>query len=185
LFRGSVEDLAVNRSRYVVYYQEACRYWLKAWEGIPYSKRNGKNISPPHGRFVYLRSSKAAEFLGCLMNSSLFYWYYSVLSDCEHVNDELVKNIPIPNNWDNKSWTKLAHQLSESLAKNATRKAIKTKQGHIIEYDEMKAFLSKDLVNQIDIALAECYEFTRNEVDFIINYDIKYRMGQDNGDDIR
>jgi hypothetical protein len=43
----------------------------------------------------------------------------------------------------------------------------------------MKAFLS------IDIALAECYEFTRNEVDFIVNYDIKYRMGQDDGDDVR
>jgi len=47
----------------------------------------------------------------------------------------------------------------------------------------MKAFLSKDVINQIDISLAECYEFTTNEVDFIINYDIKYRMGQDECDD--
>ena len=181
--RGSVKDLVVNSSKHVVYYQEACRYWLKAWKGIPYFKRNGENISPPHGRFAYLNSSKAAEFLGCLLNSSLFYWYYSVLSDCEHVNDELVKNMPIPNNWNDRSWTKFVYQLSESLEKNATRKVIKTKQGHIIEYDEMKAFLSKDVINQIDISLAECYEFTTNEVDFIINYDIKYRMGQDECDD--
>ena len=91
--------------------------------------------------------------------------------------------MPIPNNWNDRSWTKFVYQLSESLEKNATRKVIKTKQGHIIEYDEMKAFLSKDVINQIDISLAECYEFTTNEVDFIINYDIKYRMGQDECDD--
>jgi hypothetical protein len=27
------------------------------------------------------------------------------------------------------------------------------------------------------------YGFTDEELDFIINYDIKYRMGRDNGDD--
>jgi hypothetical protein len=26
-----------------------------------------------------------------------------------------------------------------------------------------------------------CYGFTAEELDFIINYDIKYRMGRDNG----
>jgi hypothetical protein len=34
----------------------------------------------------------------------------------------------------------------------------------------------------IDRALAGHYGFTDEELDFIINYDIKYRMGQD-GDD--
>jgi hypothetical protein len=31
--------------------------------------------------------------------------------------------------------------------------------------------------------LAMHYGFTDEELDFIINYDIKYRMGQDDGDD--
>ncbi len=31
--------------------------------------------------------------------------------------------------------------------------------------------------------LARCYGFTEEEVNFIINYDIKYRMGQDAGED--
>lgn len=35
----------------------------------------------------------------------------------------------------------------------------------------------------IDRMLAKHYGFTAEELDFIINYDIKYRLGQDTGQD--
>ena len=37
-------------------------------------------------------------------------------------------------------------------------------------------------MDEIDGVLAKHYGFTEEELDFIINYDIKYRMGKDNGD---
>ena len=37
---------------------------------------------------------------------------------------------------------------------------------------------SKPVVDQIDTVLAQHYGFTEGELDFIINYDIKYRMGK-------
>ena len=39
--------------------------------------------------------------------------------------------------------------------------------------------LSKPIVNELDQALAAHYGFTDEELDFVINYDIKYRMGRD------
>ena len=38
---------------------------------------------------------------------------------------------------------------------------------------------SKPIIDQIDQVLAKHYGFTVDELDFIINYDIKYRMGRD------
>ena len=38
--------------------------------------------------------------------------------------------------------------------------------------------LSKAIIDEIDCVLAEHYGFTAEELDFIINYDIKYRMGR-------
>ena len=35
----------------------------------------------------------------------------------------------------------------------------------------------KGIINDIDALLARHYGFTEEELDFIINYDIKYRMG--------
>jgi hypothetical protein len=40
---------------------------------------------------------------------------------------------------------------------------------------------SKPIIDEIDRALAQHYGFTAEELDFIINYDIKYRMGRDGG----
>jgi len=34
-------------------------------------------------------------------------------------------------------------------------------------------------IDEIDRMIAEHYEFTDEELDFIINYDIKYRMGKE------
>jgi hypothetical protein len=38
---------------------------------------------------------------------------------------------------------------------------------------------SKPLIDEIDAVLAAHYGFTEEELDFIINYDIKYRMGSE------
>ena len=37
--------------------------------------------------------------------------------------------------------------------------------------------LSKSIIDEIDRVLAKHYGFTEEELDYIINYDIKYRMG--------
>lgn len=134
-------------------------------------------MQPPHGRVFSATDENAAAFLGCLLNSSLFYWYYSLFSDCEHVNDDLVKTIPIPTHWGDMRWPELSSKLSADLVSHATRKTIRTKQGHVIEYDEMKASRAKTSIDKIDVALGQLFGFTALETDFIINYDIKYRMG--------
>jgi len=47
----------------------------------------------------------------------------------------------------------------------------------IIEYYEYYPKLSKHIIDEIDTILAQHYGFTEEELDYIINYDIKYRMG--------
>jgi hypothetical protein len=39
--------------------------------------------------------------------------------------------------------------------------------------------VEKPIIDEIDRVLARHYGFTDEELDFIINYDIKYRMGRD------
>lgn len=48
-----------------------------------------------------------------------------------------------------------------------------------VEYDEFYMKLSKPIIDEIDTVLARHYGFTDEELDFIINYDIKYRMGDE------
>jgi hypothetical protein len=50
-----------------------------------------------------------------------------------------------------------------------------------VEYDEYYPKLSKPIIDEIDTILAKHYGFTEEELDYIINYDIKYRMGIGSG----
>lgn len=38
---------------------------------------------------------------------------------------------------------------------------------------------NKPILDEIDTVLAGHYGFTEEELDFILNYDIKYRLGRD------
>jgi hypothetical protein len=55
---------------------------------------------------------------------------------------------------------------------------VSTKTGNII-YQEFYPRLSKSLLDKIDDILSNYYGFTEEELDFIVNYDIKYRMGDE------
>jgi len=85
--------------------------------------------------------------------------------------------MPIPNSWKLIQWSKFSDRLSENLRTNANKKTIKTNQGHIIEYNEIKAMLAKNIIDEIDIELGKLYKLSKSEAEYIINYDIKYRMG--------
>ena len=64
------------------------------------------------------------------------------------------------------------------LDENSEVKKITTKAGQI-SYQEFYSAASKPIIDEIDRVLAKHYAFTDEELDFIINYDIKYRMGRD------
>jgi hypothetical protein len=57
----------------------------------------------------------ASSFAACLLNSSLFYWFSSVFSDCEHIHDALIQAFRIPNSWDDEDWTSIEGQFERSF----------------------------------------------------------------------
>jgi len=69
----------------------------------------------------------------------------------------------------------------KDLKAHADKKTIVTKDGDNISYDEFNVSESKPIIDEIDRVLAAHYGFMHEEPDFIINYDIKYRMGRDAG----
>jgi hypothetical protein len=110
--RQTIGTIAAPQGKHVLYYQEACRYWLKACAGLPFFEKNGIAMPPSHGRTISFGDDQAVGFAVPLVNSSLFYWFYSVFSDCEHVNDALIRTFPIPTDWKRTTdWRSVANRL--------------------------------------------------------------------------
>ena len=65
----------------------------------------------------------------------------------------------------------------KNLYRHSVRRRIKYRATGWIEYDEFYPRESKPIIDEIDRVLAKHYGFADEDLDFIINYDIKYRMG--------
>ena len=73
----------------------------------------------------------------------------------------------------------IAQKLNDDMQAKSKRRVYVYATSGRVEYDEFYLKLSKPIIDQIDCLLAQHYDFTHEELDFIINYDIKYRMGKE------
>jgi hypothetical protein len=175
---------SIRETKSFLFYQEATQYWVKATIGLPYYAKNGVVGAPAHGRYVYFDKPRDTAVFCAILNSSLFYAYFIAYGDCFHLSETLVAGFPIPSDIvQDERLAELGRDLHKSLTKNAVRKVIQTRDGSEISYAEFYASGSKELLDEIDQRLAAHYGFSADELDLIINYDIKYRMGQEETED--
>ena len=163
-----------------IFYQEATRYWTKVIFGLPYYSKNGTVSAPPHGRHLYFLDPNTAHAVCAILNSSLFYVYFIAYSDCFHLSDTLVCSFPVTQGIiEDIALIRLNEKLMEDLQTRAEKKTINTRDGDLISYAEHYASKSKLIIDEIDILLAERYGFSDEECDFIVNYDHKFRVGEE------
>ena len=168
----------------LIYYHNAPQYFIRATREIPYfwNERDGEKLSSQI-KNIALQNSNLRDIGICIYNSSFFYWWYILHSDCRHLNTREIDSFPFPSlineKHDTKKCSSLANLLLKDYEEKKRRKETQYKTSGKVIYDEYYPKYSKETIDEIDIELAKHYVFTEEELDFIINYDIKYRMGKE------
>jgi Eco57I restriction-modification methylase len=113
-----------------------------------------------------------------VLNSSTYYQFFCTYTDTRHINPSDVAEFPLDlTTLANETKTRLT-VLSAMLAKCfASHTTHWRKSGLLIDSIDSKP--CKPIIDEIDRVLAAHYGFTEEELDFIINYDIKYRIGRE------
>lgn len=179
--KSRIGDFIDDDGKAKVFYSYGFRYWAKALNYKPYFKGESSDSSTGDKHLI-LKKDFNPNVLVCILNSSLFYWYYSVYSDGHNFTKTVIYDFPFdyPSTDVEESLSSLCDELMRDLKRNSKVKVAYYKSTGRIEYDEYYVYKSKHIIDKIDHVLAKHYGFTEEELDFIINYDIKYRMGQDN-----
>jgi hypothetical protein len=166
--------LASTSNQNTMYYRSAGGLYWKVFVNFawPYHVTSNKQCSFQHG---YDRDVFVALF-----NSSLFWWYYTVTFDTFNLKDYMIFGFRFsyPRN------EVLIHTLQaccSRLMDDYQKNAQHLQRGKTGSYT-IYARKSKPIIDEIDRLLAQHYGFTDEELDFIINYDVKYRMGRDSFD---
>ena len=117
-----------------------------------------------------------------ILSSNLFYIWFTNYSACRDLTLSDINSFPIQliltSSKIVQTLSLLAKELIIDLKKNSVIREYNYATG-LLRYQEFYMRKSKPIIDEIDRVLAQHYEFTDEEFDFIINYDIKYRMGRD------
>ena len=124
-------------------------------------------------KMFHATSRERQGALAAILNSSLFFWFWEVVSDCWHLTKrELIDFAVDIDAFPPESLRELAElgrRLEEDL--EAKKEYVGTSQ---IDY-EYKHKKSKPILDEIDFALAKHYGLTDEELDYIVNYNAKFR----------
>lgn len=180
----SLNYFYTRTSTHRIFYSRKVGYFLQVLNFEP-RVLDGKGQLRPPSEFKELTftTSEYAKLALCCLNSNLFYWFVTVFSDCRHVNKREVDVFPV--NLESlvagngkKDLLKLGDLLMQDLKKNSINKTMSFKHDTLTVQCIYPKY-SKPIINEIDCVLAKHYGFTAEELDFIVNYDLKYRIGQE------
>lgn len=172
----------VPNSKHKFYYRNASgSYYRLFYTTPPRILINGVNQISSTLKLV--NSSIDENILVSICSSSLFHWYWTTISDNYHITQKeflnFFYNFNQKEKW-NDSLIKFNKQLMSDYKKNSTfREEIQSSTKQLRKVEIYYPRLSKPIIDEIDKVLAKHYGFTEEELDFIINYDIKYRMGDE------
>lgn len=160
-----------------IYYHAAPIFWCKALMDIKSLEKRGLNIADSYKKRNVSKGYK--NFVFSLLNSSTFFFYWIVFSDCYNLTKKYLSEIRVPSSLEQISFKLEAAKLNDDLKKHIQIAEYQYKQKGIVKFAQFFPKFSKPIINEIDKLLARHYGFTEEELDFIINYDIKYRMGNE------
>lgn len=145
-----------------VYLNMRAAFWIKAFRTF--------HSGSEYKKFSFDDAGKANYFM-CLVNSSLFWWYWTCVSDCWHITNKELTGFKAPVSFDDGKVQELSNALENKL--ETTKFYVGTKQ---TEY-EYKHKYCLDEISAIDNYINEMFGLSKEESDYIKSFAFKYRIG--------
>jgi hypothetical protein len=159
--------------KYELFFSTRIGFWAKAFSENVFTSKE----------FSVLKTKKKEEktIAIAILNSSIFYFYWVVISDCWHVTNNNINSLMFDCEKikfiDIKKLEMLVQKLMKDLEKN--KEFVGTKQ---TQY-EYKHKFSKNIIDEIDDTIGKLFNLTQDEIEYVKHYTEQYRLNK-KGDDI-
>ncbi len=170
----------VNTS-FAIYHTRKLRYFLQFLDQPPkiYDTKGTLRVTSEL-KSLYFDNEQEKYLASSIFLSSLFFWYYIVYSDCRNLNKREVESFPIRLKCliHNRKLIQLGISLQKKLQDDSVFQEANYKKYGLLRMQVFSPRKTKSIVDSIDTELAKYYKFSEYELDNIIAYDIKFRMGE-------
>ena len=129
-------------------------------------------------------SLKAVPLVHCYLLSTTFFFYYQCMSNCREPNPADISESPFPTLPPTYAhFDKLSANIENDYIKKGRILTMNNKLTGEVKLESVTPARSKDFVDEIDRAFATHFGLSEIELDYVLSYDIKYRVGTDSDDD--
>ena len=172
-----LEYLSANKTKTKeeLFYRTAGGRYFKIFSDRDFGSESKSNKSK------CFRSDYNVYVFIAILSSNYWWWYYTLHFDMYNCKDYMMYgfNFDYSKSRNISKLIYLGKLLSNDIFINANIKEQQYETTGSRSQLIFKPALSKSIIDEIDKVLAVHYGFTDEELDFIINYDIKYRMGSE------
>ena len=154
-----------------IYYRMAGGRYFKVITNYPTTKAASEKV-------IYF-DKKIANTIGAILSSNLYFWYYQIFSDNLNMKKYEIESFKIPIDKLDNDKIKYIEKLYSKYLNDIEKNVIvheKTNYKNITSFKEYKIRMSKNIIDEIDDFIYPLYGLTKKEIDFIKNYEIKYRI---------
>lgn len=167
-------SLLTPRSGHPMFFHRTPGYWVRFMNFEPYFRSPTATRSIHHIRELHATSGLAQGFLGAVMSSSLYFQWFFATGNCRNLTLDDVRSFPIgdvPQGLLDASADVFQRLMNNYESNSQIKHRGKT------EFQEFQWSLAKPVVDEIDALLRRHYGLTTEELDLIVNHDIKIRCG--------
>jgi hypothetical protein len=169
-----------KQGKHSVYWVRVPGYFCQFLREPPMARPEAGGAARVRGEVNAIRFEEKSlrDVVHAVLNSSTYYQFFCAYTDTRHINPSDVSEFPLdPSSFNSRHRADLV-SLSATLTKCFSMNTTQWRKSGLL-IDSIDAKPCKPTIDEIDSVLARHYGFTEKELDFIINYDIKYRMGRD------
>jgi hypothetical protein len=170
-----------RHSDFAVFYTRKVSAFLNMLDFTPkIVDSHGQIRNPSEQKELCFHDRESAAIALCAYNSSTFRFFFTTFSECRNVNKREMEAFPLHlDGMDTdlkRQFSTLSPKLMDSIKDTSEIRPLRVG-SETLTIQCIIPRHSKAIIDEIDTILAKHYGFTEEELDYIINYDIKYRMG--------
>jgi len=167
-----ISSTFAKKSQNNVFYRRGGLYWKVFVDFETYSSEE---------KIISLLSDVDHYHIVAAFSSGLWWWYFTITSDCRHLGNRDISTFPfnpkLLSKIDSIELSKLGKGYIKDLRSKSKSEVRVYKGKKAVDCISFRVKESKSIIDEIDLLICRVCGLSADQTDFIINYDIKYRMG--------
>jgi hypothetical protein len=178
-----------GHGEWTIAYTRKLSHFVQILDFVPViTDEHGTARDPSELKLMRFESKAKRDVFLAILNSSLFYWFLTVYSDCRNLNRREIDLTRFDYGKAEKmkvtrTLSTLAAKLMQDIRKHSKVVSMTYKSGGTLNIQCTYPKFSKRIIDEIDNVLGRYLQFSPEEIDYVTNYDVKYRTTNVQGED--